>query len=57
MRTVNPDNTYNGLTFPQWRALLNLAQSLCVVAAYLGNPTLISRAEALRAKVKLSYHG
>lgn len=56
MRTVNPDNTYNGLTFPQWKALLNLAQSLCTVAAYLNNPLLMYRADALRAKVRFSYY-
>lgn len=56
MRTVNPDNTYRGLTFPHWKALLELSITLTMVATYLRNPELLARAEALRLKVRKTYY-
>ena len=57
MRTVNPSNTYRGLTFLQWKALLELSVTLCAVAAHLDDPMLMYRADALRTKVRLTYYG
>jgi hypothetical protein len=56
MRTINPGNTYRGLTFPQWKALLELSITLTMVATYLKNPKLLARAEALRLKVRTTYY-
>ena len=56
MHTVNSNNTYRGLTFPQWKALLELSVTLCSVAAYLDNPLLMYRADALRTKVRHTYY-
>jgi len=56
MRTVNPKNTYRGLTFPQWKALLELAGILSAVATYLDDPVLLFRANALRLKVRERYY-
>lgn len=56
MRTVNPSNTYRGLTFPQWKILLELAETISVVAAYLDDPLLLFRANELRMKICARYH-
>lgn len=56
MRTINPGNTYRGLTFPQWKALLELAQTLSMVATYLDDPMLLFRANALLLKVRARYY-
>lgn len=57
MDTINPSNTYRGLTFSQWKALLSLAEILSTVSAYLDNPVLLYRANALGMKVRARYHG
>ncbi len=56
MRTVNPDNTYRGLTFPQWKALLDLAETLSIVFKYLDDPLMLYRANELRMKICSRYY-
>jgi len=56
MRTVNPSNAYRGLTFPQWKTLLELASTLSAVAYYLDDPVLLFRANTLLLKVQARYY-
>lgn len=57
MRTVNPSNTYRGLTFPQWQALIELSTTLSMVAKYLDDPLLLFRANALLLKARHACYG
>ena len=57
MRIVNNGTLHRGLTFPQWKALLEMSNVLSQVAKYLDDPLMLFRANALGLKVRARYYG